>query len=212
MVPLTNSIPKPMAPYNGSTLIGQVINRLINHVKHIHVTVGYKKSLLAPYVIERGVSSVFNTEGKSNCWWLYNTPMKYLDEPIYVLTCDHIAVIDFDQLEQSHQKLNNPPCMLMPAHPVAGVEGDYISHRNQVITAIDPTKVTNMYCSGIQILNPSQVNLLTAEGDGFYSLWQQLIKQENLLVSPVFPDPWFSVDTLEQLKGCGAMNFKAGQE
>lgn len=212
MTPLTNHIPKPLAPYKDSTLIANVIDQLSKRVQYIHVTVGYKKSLLAPYVLERGVSSVFDTEGKSNCWWVYNTPLKYLDEPVYVVTCDNIAVIDFDLLERNHLELNAPPCLLMPAHPVVGIAGDYISHRRQIVTAIDPQRETNIYCSGIQILNPCKVNHLTTEGDGFYSLWRQLIKQKLLLVSSVYPEPWFSVDTLEQLQRCATDNHKAEQK
>src|SRR6478736_1361485 len=88
MTPLTDVIPKPMAPYDGSTLIARGIARLAEQIEHIHVTVGYKKAMLAQHVIEHGASSVLNTEGKSNCWWVYNTLLKSLDEPVVVLTCD----------------------------------------------------------------------------------------------------------------------------
>jgi len=40
MAPLTDAIPKPMAPYNGTTLIARGISRLAERIKYIHVTVG----------------------------------------------------------------------------------------------------------------------------------------------------------------------------
>lgn len=43
MMPLTDSLPKPMAPYNGSTLIAQGISRIARRVEHVHITVGYKR-------------------------------------------------------------------------------------------------------------------------------------------------------------------------
>lgn len=47
MMPLTEAIPKPMAPYNGATLIARGIERLADRFEHIHVTVGYKGAMLA---------------------------------------------------------------------------------------------------------------------------------------------------------------------
>src|SRR2546426_7104876 len=114
MAPLTDAIPKPMAPYNGTTLIARGIDRLAAKIEHIHVTVGYKKAMLAQHVIEHGARSVFNTEGRSNCWWVYNTLLKKLDEPMFVLTCDNVVEINFDLLEKSYLSLDSPVCMLVP--------------------------------------------------------------------------------------------------
>jgi NDP-sugar pyrophosphorylase family protein len=38
MAPLTDDIPKPMAPYGGSTLIAKGIDRLIGRIENIYVT------------------------------------------------------------------------------------------------------------------------------------------------------------------------------
>src|SRR5258705_12192520 len=100
MSPLTDAIPKPMAPYNGTTLIARGISRLAERIEHIHVTVGYKKAMLAQHVIEHGASSVFNTNGQSNCWWIYHTLLSGLDEQVVVLTCDNVVELDFELLEE----------------------------------------------------------------------------------------------------------------
>src|SRR3954462_2873336 len=91
MAPLTDAIPKPMAPYNGTTLIARGIDRLAQRLEHIYVTVGYKKAMLAQHVIENGASAVFNTEAKRTCSWISNPWLKHLDEPILVLTCDNVV-------------------------------------------------------------------------------------------------------------------------
>src|SRR5882724_9680147 len=178
MMPLTDAIPKPMAPYNGTTLIARGISRLTERIEHIYVTVGYKKAMLAQHVIEHGASAVFNTEGKGNCWWIYNTLLKSLDEPIYVLTCDNVVDLDFEWLEQSYQALNDPACLLVPVRPQPGLDGDYVFHRKHVVTEISRSKQTDMYCSGVQILNPQRLNGITKEGHSFYDIWQQLIEEQ----------------------------------
>lgn len=199
MAPLTDSIPKPMAPYAGSTLIARGIDHLTGRIENVHITVGYKKAMLAQHVIEHGASSVFNTDGQGNCWWIYNTLLKHLNEPVYVLTCDNVVNLDFDLLEDNYAALDCPPCMIVPVKPVPGLDGDFIFHDNQTVTELSRTKETDIYCSGIQILNPFQINRLTREGESFYSVWQQLIVQQLLKVSSVYPKKWYAVDTVEQL-------------
>jgi len=199
MGPLTEAIPKPMAPYNGTTLIARGISRLAERIEHIHVTVGYKKAMLAQHVIEHGARSVFNTEGRGNCWWLYNTLLKSLDEPMFVLTCDNVVDINFDLLEKSYLSLGSPVCMLVPVRPVPGLDGDYVFHENNIVTEITRLKPAEIYCSGIQVLNPYRLNQITREAESFYDAWQQLINQRQLCVSSVYPDKWFAVDTIEQL-------------
>jgi NDP-sugar pyrophosphorylase family protein len=199
MAPLTDAIPKPMAPYNGTTLIARGISRLAERLEHIHVTVGYKKAMLAQHVIEHGASSVFNTEGKSNCWWIYNTILSLLDEPMVVLTCDNVVDLDFALLEENYLSLNSPACMLVPVRPVPGLDGDFVFQENHVVQEISRVKETEMYCSGIQVLNPYRLNQITREGDSFYEVWNQLIDKQQLFVSAVYPKKWYAVDTLEQL-------------
>jgi len=200
MMPITELMPKPMAPFKGSTLIAQGIDRIREHVEHVHVTIGYKKAMLAQHVIEHGASSVFNTEGRSNSWWLYNTFLKSLDEPLYVLTCDNIVELDFSLLESHYFAQNQPPCMLVPVRPVEGLEGDYIFHENNLVRELSRSKPSDIYCSGIQILNPHAINRFTSDGGDFYSVWAQLIAQSRLVVSEVYPKTWISVDTVAQLE------------
>lgn len=200
MMPLTDTIPKPMAPYNGSTLIARGISRLADRINHIHVTVGYKGAMLAQHVIEHGACSVFNTDGQSNCWWIYHTLLSSLDEPVYVLTCDNVVDLDFQLLEENYHALNEPACMLVPVRPIPGLDGDYVFHQDHVVTEISRLKRAEIYCSGIQILNPRRLNMITRDAENFYDVWQQLIVRQQLMVSSVYPKKWFAVDTVEQLR------------
>jgi NDP-sugar pyrophosphorylase family protein len=203
MTPLTESIPKAMSPYKGTTLIAEGIEKIRKRIPYIHITVGYRGPMLAQHVVQHGVSSIFNTEGQSNSWWVYNTLLKFLDEPVFVLTCDNVVELDFDLLEADYFNFGEPACMVVPVRPVAGLDGDYIFHRDHIVTELNRHKESDIYCSGIQVINPCKVNKLTQEEGNFYSLWNQLIAQEQVITSRVYPKRWIAIDTLEQLSNSG---------
>ena len=201
MMPLTTDIPKPMIPFEGSTLIARGIESIKKHVPNVHITVGYKGAILAEHVIKIGVSSVFNTEGKGNSWWIYNTLIKHLNEPVFVLTCDNVVEIDFNALADEYFKYDEPAAVVVPVKPIKGFDGDYIFHEKNIVTEINRNKVADIYCSGIQILNPVKVNKITSPTESFYEVWTQLIAKQQLFCSSFQPKKWLAIDTLDQLKG-----------
>jgi NDP-sugar pyrophosphorylase family protein len=200
MMPLTDTIPKAMAPYNGTTLIALGIGNIRKHLAHIYITVGYKKAMLAPHVIEHNVSGIFNTEGHDNAWWIFNTLLQNLNEPIFVLTCDNIIELDFHLLSNEYFAFGEPSCMVVPVKPLEGLEGDYIFHENNVIKKLSRTEPSSIYCSGIQILNPAKINRLIEPAENFYEVWDQLIQLNELYCSHTYPSQWFAIDTIDQLQ------------
>jgi NDP-sugar pyrophosphorylase family protein len=184
MMPLTNDIPKAMARFGDTTLIANSIEKLKKNSLNIHITVGYKGSDLAKHVIEHDVATL----------------MKNLDEPVLVLTCDNITELDLDLIHNDYISLNKPPCIVVPVKPVKGLEGDYIFHKNNRVLELNRHKVSDIYCSGIQLLNPAIINRLCRPTEDFYSLWVQLIEQNLLFCSNVYPKKWITVDTIEQLE------------
>jgi MurNAc alpha-1-phosphate uridylyltransferase len=150
-------------------------------------------------VIEQGVNAVFNTEGNGNAWWIYHTMVRSIDEPLLVLTCDNVVELNYDLIFHDYAALGSPACMVVPVKPVDGLDGDYITHERNCILELNRQRPTDIYCSGIQVLNPTKVNALTSPSDDFYSVWHQLMAQRQLYCSNVYPSQWFAVDTLEQL-------------
>ena len=199
MRPLTDLLPKSMVPYKKDTLIGYSLAMLNRNVSFIHVTVGYKKAMLAGYLMECGVDTVINTEGHGNAWWIQNTMMRYVNAPVLVLTTDNITELDFMFLENEYQRLGKPACMLVPVRPVPSIDGDFIEHEAGLVTGIQRQVPSEIYCSGIQVLNPVHVNTIIPLVDDFYAVWHSLIVEKQLKVSNIYPKSWFSVDTLEQL-------------
>ncbi len=200
MLPITESIPKAMVVHNGSTLIAIGISRIKKYIENVHITVGYKKAMLAQHVISHDISSIFNTEGKGNAWWIYNTILKHLNEPIFVLTCDNVTEIDFERLAADYYEKNCPPCMVVPVKPIDGLEGDYIFKEGSIVQELSRDKRSDLYCSGIQILNPALINTITNHTEDFFQLWHQLIEKQLLMCSDILPDKWFAVDSIEQLQ------------
>lgn len=206
MGPLSDVVPKPMAPFQGSTLIAQGMKTVRQYVGNVHITVGYKKAMLAEHVIQEGAATVINTEGQSNSWWITQSLLKHLDEPLFVLTCDNVTELDFGLLERNYFALREPACMVVPVTPVTGLEGDYIFHDDQnFVLELNRHKPAPTYCSGIQVLNPAKVSRLAGSEGDFYNVWKSLIGQRQLMVSEVYPKKWISIDTFEQLvKASGA--------
>jgi NDP-sugar pyrophosphorylase family protein len=200
MRPLTDNIPKAMAPIGQSTLIANGIESLKKNILNVHITVGYKGAILSKHVIEKDVSSVINTEGKGNCWWVYNSLIKNLNEPTWVLTCDNIVDINFQTyIDEYYDKLC-PAAMLIPVNPIEGIDGDYIiKNENNEIIEISRSITSDIYCSGIQIIHPEKINKITQEVDNFNDLWKQLILRKEVICADTKLKRWISIDDLTQL-------------
>ncbi len=207
MRPLTDHIPKPMAPYLNKTLLEYALVNLKKYTKNIYITVGYHGSILASHAISHGVDLILNTESRGNAWWIKNSILKHIDEPILVLTADNISRIDFSVYINEFISLPLSSCMLVPVDPIDGIDGDYLhlSKNKNNILELDRNKVSEIYASGIQILNPVTINNLTKDVPNtthlsFTEIWKSLIEKNALFCSKQIPQQWFSVDTLSQLK------------
>ena len=199
LMPLTKNIPKALVKVKNQTLILNGIKKLKKYIKNIHITVGYKGSLIAKHVISHDVSSVINTNKKGNSWWIFNFPFNLLNEPIVVLTCDNITNIDFNLLKKDYIQKKSPPCFLIPVKPIKKLDGDYIHRKKNIVKKLSRKNKSDIYCSGIQIINPYQINKLVNKTKDFNVLWNKLIKKNKLYVSDIIPKQWFTIDKIEHL-------------
>lgn len=199
-MPKTKKIPKAMVKIKNQTLILKGIKKIQKYIKNIHITVGYKGSLLAKHVIENKVNSVINTDKKDNAWWIFNFPFKHINEPVFVLTCDNITNIDFNLIEKDYIKKGKPECFLVPVKPLKKLEGDFIHRKKNIVTKLSRKIKSDIYCSGIQIINPYKINKIVKNTTNFNQVWAKLIKKKKLKVSDVLPRNWFTIDNPNQLK------------
>ena len=200
LMPLTKKIPKGLVKFRQTSLIARGIRRLKKYIKFIHISVGYKGPILAKHLIEEKVSSIINTDTKGNSWWIFNSIFKSFDSPIYVLTCDNVTNINFKKIEKDYYKKGQPLCMLIPTKPVKGLKGDYIFRKKNLISNLSRAKKSEIYCTGIQVLNPKRINKKITPTEDFNILWKKLIKIKQLYVSDVMPRKWYTVDDVENYK------------
>ena len=200
LMPLTKKIPKGLVKFRQTSLIARGIRRLKKYIKFIHISVGYKGPILAKHLIEEKVSSIINTDTKGNSWWIFNSIFKSFDSPIYVLTCDNVTNIDFKKIEKDYYKKGQPLCMLIPTKPVKGLKGDYIFRKKNLISNLSRAKKSEIYCTGIQVLNPKRINKRISPTEDFNILWKKLIRIKQLYVSDVMPRKWYTVDDVENYK------------
>ena len=200
LMPLTKKIPKAMVKVKNQTLILNGIKKVQKYISNIHITVGYKGSMIAKHVIRNNVRSVINTNKKGNAWWIFNFPFNMIDEPVAVLTCDNITKINFKLIEKDYIKKKNPHCFLVPVKPVKNLEGDFIHRKRNIVTKLSRKDKSDIYCSGIQILNPYKINKTIKKTEDFNILWKRLIRKKKLFVSDIVPNHWFTIDNVEQWK------------
>ena len=108
--------------------------------------------------------------------------------------------LSYQDWEGEYQNLKNPHCMLIPTKPIKGLEGDYIfTDESSNVVELSRNKKSNIYCSGIQIINPFMINKYTEKVEDFKDVWNQLISLKELKISSILPDYWYAIDNLEQL-------------
>ena len=198
--PLTKKIPKGLIKFKQTSLIANGIKKLKKYIDFIHISVGYKGPILAKHLIEEKVSSIINTDKKGNSWWIFNSIFKSFDSPLYVLTCDNVTNIDFKKIENDYYKKGQPICMIIPTKPIKGLEGDYIFRKKNIIQGLSRKVKSDIYCTGIQVLNPKKINDKINSTDDFNILWKRLIKIKQLYVSDVMPKKWYTVDNVDNYK------------
>ena len=198
--PLTKKIPKGLIKFKQTSLIANGIKKLKKFIDFIHISVGYKGPILAKHLIEEKVSSIINTDKKGNSWWIFNSIFKSFDSPLYVLTCDNVTNIDFKKIEKDYYKKGQPICMIIPTKPIKGLAGDYIFRKKNIIQGLSRKVKSDIYCTGIQVLNPKKINDKIKSTDDFNILWKRLIRIKQLYVSDVMPKKWYTVDNVDNYK------------
>lgn len=207
---LTTVAPKALVKVSGRPLISYSLSQIKN-IENKIITVGAHFERLVTYVAGFGVFTIVNTQNKGNCWWIFNSFIKTLNEPVLVLTCDLITEIDTEFLYNQYVRLGCPAITLIPTGPLPGLEGDFLhSDQNRVIAFSRLTK-TGLFCTGIQVINPTKI-LRAIEGnyfpEDFGVLWKMLIVKREVFHSELYPHPWYSINTELELKSYEKISHK----
>ena len=102
-------------------------------------------------------------------------------------------------IEKDYIKKGKPECFLVPVKPIKKLEGDFIHRKKNIVTKLSRKMKSDIYCSGIQIVNPYKINKMVKNTTNFNQVWEKLIKKKRLKVSDVLPKNWFTIDSVKQL-------------
>ena len=76
-------------------------------------------------------------------------------------TCDSIIDLDMSFLNKEIKKNKNSPCIIVAIKSDSKFKGDYIVSKKFKVLKISRKKQTNLFASGIQLINPYKVKKLT---------------------------------------------------
>lgn len=197
MRPLTDYVPKPLVKVNDVPLIQYVISFLRdNNIDNISVSYGYKGDMVLKEINHK-VESFINTSGKDNSYFLFNSLIKYINEPIIVCPCDMIVKLDLKELYKNYKEIGEPAACIIPVK--TDLDADSIGSSNNKVQIISREFSSDVHASGIQILNPHLINQAIPPLTNFYDVWNALIKQELLYVADTMPTEWKIFDRLTDL-------------
>ncbi len=197
MLPLTKYIPKPLVEVDDKPLIQYALDFFKKHeVSNVSVTYGHKASLLLDY-LQDGVDTLINTTNRDNAYFLFNTIVKHINEPIIVCPCDLILELDLNQLYQEYVSMGEPALCIVPM--AATADADFIHTSQGVVTEITRSRSSNICASGIQVLNPYKINNLIEPKANFYDVWMDLISKQSLFVAQVQPTKWKAFDNIKDI-------------
>ena len=190
MKPLTDYIPKALSRTKSSfELLDLALESLPTCRRYI--TYGH----LAEQILDsyRHFDGFINTEGASNSWFLFNSIVSFIDEPIIVTPCDIEYSIDWDILAAEIDL--SIPIHIIPVESSKGI-GDFIVDGK--IQMRDAGASSDKICSGIQVINPKLLRKYCKEGE-FYDIWDNLSKLNLLKITKTMPFRWVARDTVESL-------------
>ena len=74
-----------------------------------------------------------------------------------------------------------------------------MKRQKNIVTKVSRKIESDIYCSGIQVINPYKINKILKSTEDFNKVWKHLISKKKLKVSDVLPKKWFTIDNVEQL-------------
>jgi MurNAc alpha-1-phosphate uridylyltransferase len=200
MKPLTDYVPKALVEVDGLPLIYNPINLLKNYNINRYVTYNYKSNQLFKR-IESDVNGFINTKSQDNSYFIFNSFIHYIDEGVLILPCDIKIEIDLKKLYDDYIEQGSPAIMVVGVKPNSEIDGDFIfTSENNKIKYLNRTEKTNLYCSGLQIINPNLIYKLIKHENNFYKVWEKFFDTDNLKLSNIQPDSWYSYDNIKQIK------------
>ena len=217
MLPLTNSIPKPLAKINGIPILHHLIRRLKSHninkivINSFHLHEVLKKSVFETFsdyveiIVEKELletgGGVLNAIEKKVIG-SKNTPFYVINGDIFWIQKETISV--FEKLYKYWNNKNMDILILLnKKENLFGYEGkgDFNFLENSKHCGIVNKKGLDkkFVFSGVQLINPKIFNNIKNKIFSFNELFNLLIKKQRLF-GLVDENEWFHIGTIRHLK------------
>lgn len=200
MRPLTNYIPKALIRVNDKSLIDYNKEQIfLSNIENVFVTYNYLSTILFDE-LRNSVDAFINTTNQDNAYFLFNTFIQYINEPILVMPCDIIMEIDYTELFNDYKKNGSPAIMIVGTRALDDIAGDYITYDDyNVIESLSRDEISPFYASGLQVINPLKLNKLIKNETNFYNVWNKLMGTTDLKLSTIHPKSWMAYDNIKQV-------------
>ncbi|MDD5181720.1 MAG: nucleotidyltransferase family protein [Candidatus Nanoarchaeia archaeon] len=210
--PLTNDIPKALAPIAGKPMLYWVIHWLkLQGIKNVVIGVAFKKEKIIDYLKENnnfGLNvqiSVHTTEGGTAQGFKLAISRYVKDEDFLGMNCDELTNLNLGDMYRIHQK-NNPllTMALAPFHcrfSVVDVEDDCTVSGFRYGKRLRDTLVS----IGIYIFNKKIVDLIPDTGSIEDLLFAKIAKDGKIAAYELAKDEaWISVNSIKDIQDAEA--------
>lgn len=183
----------------GQTMLELQVRWMSRLTRQVHVTVGYRKDLVAAEAIRAGASSTIVVDDLGNGAWITHSVLGEIDSPVAVVTCDNLMEIESEGLVADYERIGSPSAMLVPINPERPSSGDVIESEGSIVNKLTRVKGTRNLASGLQILIPASVRETVGDATDFADIWSRLIEVRQLHTGQFTPSKWIAVDSPEDL-------------
>lgn len=202
--PLTDNIPKPMAPINGKPFLEYLLLQLKDSgITEVVLLTGYKKEVIENYFGDGSNIGINIRYSSGEVEWetakrLYQT-RDLLDENFLLLYGDNFSTLNLSKLVQFHQE--KKAALTLTLFPRESSNNIAIDINNRIIAYDHSRKSSDLkYVEiGYMIVNRSIINNCKEGNISFSEVLAKIVKQENVY-GFINQDQYHSISDLERLK------------
>jgi MurNAc alpha-1-phosphate uridylyltransferase len=199
MLPLSESIPKPLLPNPDDSLLKQQVNFMRGHVKNLFVTVGYMGAAVAEAALSFGADAVVDIGTGGNASWVHSSNLGLIESPTLIVTSDNVMEVDLGSLFIESER-DSESSFIVAVERDSDYPGDRIITDADRISALGPSNTSSLLASGLQVIVPRRITRRNGPLDDFSGVWADLIKHKELKLAATRPTSWFAIDTPSDLE------------
>ena len=214
MLPITETIPKPLIKIGSKNLLERSIELLIKiGVREIVLNIHHLSNKIEKFIklknYEASIDLIKEEELLDTGGGIYNATKQFEDEPFFVLNPDTIWSQNYYEelkiLENFYFSSKKPVLLLVDKKKSydKSFKGDFNFTNNQIITR---EKINNYIFTGAQIINRSIFNGVSKKFFSMNLIWDLLI-QKQILLAQESNQTFFHVNSLKVFKDLEKLKF-----